>query len=183
MEDFIITTERLGLRRFCVEDAEDFAEILTDDVVSYFEPYDTFSREDALKEAANIAGDERFFAVVLRESNKLIGKVYFEDQKFFGTYEIGYSFNRSFWGKGYALEAACGVIKYGFTELNVRRIIAEADVRNTRSLKLLDSAGMRREGVYIKSASFQKDENGEPLYSDYVTFAILRDEWQERQGV
>ncbi len=176
MGKYLFTTDRLGLRRFRAADAEDFAEILTDEEVSYFEPYDTFAKEDALLEAEKLDGDERFYAVILKETGKLIGKIYFEDKKFFGAYEIGYSFNRKFWGHGYALEAVRGVMNNAFA-LGVRRIIAEADVRNTRSLKLLERAGMRREGVYLKSAYFQKDENGEPVWSDYAAYAILNEEW------
>ena len=158
MTNFIFETERLGLRRFEVSDGEDFAEILTD-------------------EAEKLAGDERFFAVIIKETGKLVGKIYFEDKKFFGTWEIGYSFNRKYWGNGYALEAVKGVINYAFSEMNVRRIYAEADVLNTRSIKLLERAGLRREGVFIKSAYFKKDNNGEPIWGDFASYAILKDEY------
>ncbi len=177
MTNFIFETERLGLRRFEVSDGEDFAEILTDEETSYFEPYDTFTYENAIKEAEKLAGDERFFAVIIKETGKLVGKIYFEDKKFFGTWEIGYSFNRKYWGNGYALEAVKGVINYAFSEMNVRRIYAEADVLNTRSIKLLERAGLRREGVFIKSAYFKKDNNGEPIWGDFASYAILKDEY------
>ncbi len=180
MADFILETERLGLRRFEASDGEDFAEILTDEETSYFEPYDTFTYENAVKEAEKLAGDERFFAVILKDTGKLIGKIYFEDKKFFGAWEIGYSFNRKFWGNGYALEAVKGVMNYAFTEMNVRRIYAEADVLNTRSIKLLERAGLRKEGVFVKSAYFQKDKNGEPIWGDFADYAILKDEYNSK---
>ncbi len=182
MSDFLITSQRLGLRRFKASDAEDFSELLTDDEVCYFEPYDTYTLEEALTKAEELDGDERFYAVILKSTGKLIGKVYFEDKMFFGAFEIGYSFNRRFWDKGYAAEAVRAVMDNAFGVMNVRRIIAEADVRNTRSIKLLERVGMRREGVYLKSAYFQKDENGDPVWSDYATYALLKEEWEQSRS-
>lgn len=177
MQEYLFESERLGIRRFLPDDSEDFAEILTDEITSYFEPYDVFSEEAALKEAEKLAYDERFFAVILKKTGKLIGKIYFENLKFFGSYEIGYSFNRSFWGNGYASEAVRAMFKYAFEKMKVRRIYAEADVRNERSVKLLERVGMRREGTFVKSAYFQKDENGMPVWSDFACFALLSEEF------
>lgn len=181
MEQFIFETERLGIRMFCSSDSEEFAQILIDTEVCYFEPSGVFPREKALAEAAKLAEDKRFFAVVLKENNKLIGKLFFEDKDFFGAYEIGYTFNRSYWGKGYALESVNGMFRYAFEKMNVRRIIAEADIKNTRSLNLLERAGMRREGVFKKSAAFRKNSLGEPVFSDFVSYAILKDEFDNKE--
>ncbi|MCH5208059.1 MAG: GNAT family N-acetyltransferase [Oscillospiraceae bacterium] len=183
MEQFVFTTERLGIRRFCPSDSEDFAEILTDPEVCHFEPSGVFPREKALAEAAKLAKDERFFAVVLTENNKLIGKLYFKDMDYYGAYEIGYTFNRSYWGKGYALEAVRGMFGFAFEKMNVRRIIAEADIKNTRSIRLLERAGMRREGVFIQSSAFRKDELGEPVFEDYASYAILKSEFNKEKAV
>ena len=64
----IIETERLIIRRFKSCDAEDFAEILTDEKIVYFEPYDVFSFESAKKEAETLSHNESFYAVVLKLS-------------------------------------------------------------------------------------------------------------------
>lgn len=183
MEQFVFKTERLGIRRFCSSDSEDFAEILTDPEVCRFEPSGVFPRERALAEAAKLADDKRFFAVVLKENNKLIGKLYFEDKDYYGAYEIGYTFNRSYWGKGYALEAVCGMFRFAFEKMNVRRIIAEADIKNTRSIRLLERAGMRKEGIFIQSASFRKSDLGEPVFEDFASYAILKSEFNKESAV
>ncbi len=181
MNKYIFESQRLGLRRIEECDAQDLSEIFTNEEVSYFEPYDVFTKAAALKEARSLIGDERFFAVIRKSDEKLIGKIYFEDKHFFGTWEIGYSFNRSCWSKGYATEAVRAVMEYAFTKMNVRRIYAEADVRNVRSIKVLEKSGMRREGVYVKSAYFQKDENGEPVWSDFAAYALLAQEWTSKE--
>ena len=69
----LFTTERLTVRKFRPEDWDDLAEILTDPKVTYFEPYETFTREACVKEAASFAESDEFYAVVL--DNKVIGKI------------------------------------------------------------------------------------------------------------
>ncbi len=101
-----------------------------------------------------IAHNPAFYAVELKASGKVIGKLYLKNQDFFDSYELGYTFNRNYWGKGYASESAKALMQYAFTELSARRIIAEADIRNTRFCRLLEKLGFRREGVFIQSAAF-----------------------------
>ena len=54
--------------------ADDLADILTDDEVTYFEPYATFTREACVQEAVNFSQSDEFFAVVY--NGKVIGKIY-----------------------------------------------------------------------------------------------------------
>ena len=53
--DIFFGTKRLSVRRFRSADGDDLAEILTDKEVTYFEPYDTFTHEAAVAEAAMFA--------------------------------------------------------------------------------------------------------------------------------
>ena len=71
----LFTTERLSVRKFIPDDYDDLADILTDTEVTYFEPYETFTREACVQEAINFSKSEEFFAVVLND--KVIGKIYF----------------------------------------------------------------------------------------------------------
>ena len=61
MSDFQIHTERLLVRRFTPMDGSDFAGILTDPETVYYEPYEVFTREQAVAEAAIRAGARFFF--------------------------------------------------------------------------------------------------------------------------
>lgn len=45
--------------------------------------------------------------------------------------ELGYTINKAFWGKGYASEAAKGMLQFGFMNLNLHRISARCDSMNT----------------------------------------------------
>ncbi len=168
----LFRTERLTVRKFRASDADDLAEILTDSEVTYFEPYETFTAEQCVKEAQFFSTSDEFFAVVL--NGKVIGKLYFSKRDF-GSYELGYTFNRSFWGKGYAAESSKGMLEYAFRVLGVRRVIAEVNARNDRSIRLLRSIGMREEAKFTEYVP--RKENAE-IYDDMYTFAILNKEYK-----
>ncbi len=170
--DTLFVTERLSVRKFVPNDYKDLADILTDDEVTYFEPYDTFTKEACIQEAINFSKSKEFFAVVLND--KVIGKIYFSD-KCFGNYEIGYTFNKNFQGKGYAYESICGMIKYAFSILEVRRIFAEIDSRNIKSINLVERIGMRKEAEHKEL--FPQKENNE-VYNDFYIYAILKKEFK-----
>ena len=59
---------------------------------------------------------------------------------------IGYCFNKRFWGRGYATEAAKALVALGFRELSLHRVFATCDPTNTASARVLEKAGMIREG-------------------------------------
>lgn len=168
----IFATERLTVRKFEPNDFEDLAEILTDSEVIYFEPYETFTREACVQEAVKFSESEEFFAVIL--NNKVIGKIYFS-KKDFGSYEIGYTFNGEYQGKGYAYESVKGMIVYAFSDLDVRRIFAEINARNTKSIRLVQRLGMRKEAEHIEIYPRKEDEN---IFDDILVYAILKKEFK-----
>ncbi len=169
----LFTTEHLSVRKFIPDDHNDLADILTDAEVTYFEPYETFTRGACIQEAINFSKSEEFFAVVLND--KVIGKIYFSD-KGFGSYEIGYTFNKFYQGKGYAYESVFGMMKYAFSNLGIRRIFAKIDSRNIKSLNLVERLGMRKEAFHKEL--FPQKENSE-VYNDFYIYAILKKELQD----
>ncbi len=171
-----LETERLVIRRFKEEDWEDLYEYISDEEVVRYEPYQAFSIEASQNEAKSRAENPAFLAVCLKENNKLIGNIYFAKQEF-KTWEIGYVFNRSYQGRGYATEAANAVIAYGFNTRGARRIVAMCNPLNTASWRLLERLGMRREGHLKQNIYFKKDEKGNPIWSDTYEYAILKDEY------
>ncbi len=175
MSDFCINTERLTIRKFKATDWKDLSEILTDENVVYFEPYDAFTVEACKSEAENFANSNNFFAVVLKSEDKVIGKLYFNHEGNHGTYELGYTFNASYQGHGYAKESSRALMHYAFENMDARRIVAFADAANERSWKLLEALGMSKEGK-MKNYTFKhRDENGEPIWQDMLMYAVLKD--------
>ena len=170
-----IETERLIIRNFKPEDGEDLAEILTDPEVTYFEPYETFSHDQALAEAVKFSESNCFYAVALKDTGKVIGKLYFHDDDYFGRFELGFTFNLAYQGKGYAKESSKALINYAFEHMGARRIIAEADTTNEQSWRLLEALGMRREGTYRQACYKHYTEWDDPLWQDIYFYALLKD--------
>lgn len=168
----LFTTERLCVRKFLPTDSDDLAEILTDKDVTYFEPYETFTKEACVKEAENFSKSDEFFAVVLGE--KVIGKLYFSARGN-GSFELGYTFNGNYQGKGYAYESARGFLEYAFNSLGARRIFAEINARNDKSIKLVERLKMRKEATFREL--LPRKENAE-IFDDFLLYAMLKSEFQ-----
>jgi ribosomal-protein-alanine N-acetyltransferase len=64
--------------------------------------------------------------------------------------EIFYNLDPHYWGNGYATETAKRLIQFGFGALKLHRIEAGVATGNTRSIRVLEKAGMTREGLRRK---------------------------------
>ena len=117
------------------------------------------------------------FAVVHKGDNKLIGgcgiRINDSDSE---LAEIGYCFNRSYWGQGFATEAAIEVIGFGFISLDLHRIYATCDADNIASATVLARCKMRKEGHFVR------DKKVRERWRDTMLFAILREEWEALQA-
>jgi RimJ/RimL family protein N-acetyltransferase len=60
---------------------------------------------------------------------------------------LGYVLAKPFWGKGYAPEAVEALIKWGLNQREIYRVWAVCDVENQASARVLEKAGMLREGT------------------------------------
>lgn len=88
--------------------------------------------------------------------------------------EIGYILSRASWGQAYMAEALAALIQFGFDELNLHRIEADIDPRNTASLSSVERLGFIKEG-YLRERWIVDGE-----ISDTVLFGLLRSDWQAR---
>ena len=170
----VAETERLILRRYKKEDLQDLFEYLSDKDVVEYEPYKTMTFSEAEENLEWRIGTDEMIAVELKSSHKMIGNVYL-GKRDFETLEIGYVFNRNYWGKGYAVESCEALIAQAFSN-GVHRIYAECDPLNENSWKLLEALGFRREAHFRKNVYFWKDENGKPIWKDTYIYAKLNDD-------
>jgi len=60
--------------------------------------------------------------------------------------ELGYTFDSSFWGHGYATEAAQCVFAYARDTLGLKRVVSVIHGDNARSLRVAERCGLRRDG-------------------------------------
>ena len=61
--------------------------------------------------------------------------------------DLGYVIAREYWGKGYASEATKAVVDWAISQDEIYRVWATCDVENIASARVLEKAGMQREGV------------------------------------
>lgn len=166
-----IETERLILRRFREQDLEDLYEYLSDEEVVRFEPYRPMSREEVRENLRWRIGAEEMIAVEESATGKLLGNLFLAREEF-ETMELGYVFNRAFWGRGFAWGSCAALIQKCFQE-GVHRIIARFDSLNPASWHLLDSLGFQRKAHLRENVYFWEDENGRPIWKDTFLYSLL----------
>ena len=92
-----LETDALVLRRFRESDLEDLYEYLSDGEVVKYEPYKPMDRAEVRENLQWRISTDEMIAVELKAEHKLIGNVYL-GKRDFSSLELGYVFNRSYWG-------------------------------------------------------------------------------------
>ena len=78
---------------------------------------------------------------------------------------------REFWGKGYGSDAMRVVLRYAFTELNLRRVTLNVFEYNPRAIRAYEKLGFQQEG------RVRKYLNREGRRWDLVYMGIMKEEW------
>ena len=165
-----IQTQRTILRDFTPEDAPDLQEIFGDaETMTYVEPpYDIEKTTSFLRDFC--IGRKGAKACVHKESGKVIGYLLFCGPEE-GVYEMGWIFNRAWWGQGYAYESCSALIGYALTELNAHKIFAEA-IDAVKSVGLMKKLGMRLEGIQ----RLQTQDN-QGRWADLYFYGLLKEDY------
>jgi len=179
--DYPITTDRLLLRPFVSADAVAMHTYKSREDVCQFLPHDVLSLEQVIERIATVYARTAFdddgqsltLAVRERSSRALIGAVIlFGHSREHRAGEIGYVLHPEHRGHGYATEATQAMLRLGFDELGLHRIVARLDARNTASVRVVERLGMRREAHFV-SNEYLKGE-----WTDELVYALLEDEWR-----
>jgi RimJ/RimL family protein N-acetyltransferase len=148
----VAETQRLRLRHFVDSDVDAMARVFGDPEVMRF-GRSVQTREWVRGWLARCADsyarrDYGLWAAEERQVGEVIGYcglTYFPDINGRPEIEIGYRLARSFWGRGYATEAARAVRDHAFAALGLRRLIALVDPDNIGSIRVAEKLGMRHE--------------------------------------
>jgi len=81
--------------------------------------------------------------------------------------ERGYWLDAKYWNQGFATEAVKSIITFGFDELKLKRIYATHFDHNLASGRVMEKAGMQREGT-LKCHTLK---NGK--YQNHILYAII----------
>ena len=145
-------TERLRLRPPRIEDAPAiFHGYAQDSEVSRFLVWSPHRRivetEEFLARCIAKWVDESAFpwALIKKDDDELIGMIELRIEG--PRANIGYVLRRSAWGHGYASEAAKLIVEWAINQDSIYRVWAVCDAENKASARVLEKAGMQREGV------------------------------------
>ncbi|NLA84266.1 MAG: GNAT family N-acetyltransferase [Clostridiales bacterium] len=147
-------TERLVLRRFVIEDAQDMFNNWANDpeVTKYlsWEPHGSIEvTENLLRIWEKDYENPKCYNWAIVFDGHLNGSIgLLNPRDDMGEAEAGYCISKAYWGRGIAAEALAAVLKYAFEEAGFRRIIAKHDVRNPNSGKVMRKCGMK----YVETA-------------------------------
>ncbi|MCQ6957894.1 GNAT family N-acetyltransferase [Mucilaginibacter aquariorum] len=106
------------------------------------------------------------WAITLQDSDTLIGTIgYWRMLPEHYRAEIGYMLNPAYQGKGLMSEALNMVIQYGFNNIGLHSIEANANPANQASIKLLEKTGFVREGYFKENYYFNGNFLDSAIYS------------------
>ncbi|MET3576273.1 GNAT family protein [Bhargavaea ullalensis] len=115
---------------------------------------------------------EYSFGIFRADNNRLIGHIslYGIKRLPFLSGFVGYSIDQSETGKGIATEAVRLIVGFGFERAGLHRIEAYVSPNNVGSVRVLEKAGLQREGL-LRQLLFI---NG--VWEDHYVYAILEDD-------
>jgi RimJ/RimL family protein N-acetyltransferase len=173
------STERLTLRRLASGDWKDLLEILSDEETFRYTAGHPLDEEAILKWLESdphvrlTTPDQMFWlAMTLSNEGKLIGNLGMRlsapDMR---QAHVTIQMNRAYQRQRFATEALTSILTFCFDHLRLHRVSASCDSRNAAAVKLLEKAGLRREGEFVQDSQI----HGE--WRNTVWYALLREEF------
>jgi RimJ/RimL family protein N-acetyltransferase len=176
-----IRGEQLLLRPLTGRDTEALLAYRGREDVCRYVPFEPMTREGITERLAGQwarteltgEGQSLTLGAEVRQTGELAGdSVLFWRSREHAGGEIGYVFNPGLGGRGYATEAVTMMLRLGFQELGMHRIIARIDERNQPSVRLARRVGMRQEARLVENEFFKGE------WSTELDFAMLAAEWR-----
>lgn len=174
-----LSTDRLLLRRWRVDDREAVYEMNSDPVVmATIGPVLTREQSDAAVDRWEAAFDRYGFGLWCVEvDGSCAGFVGLDVPWFREGVEIGWRLRSSYWGQGIATEAATSVLAYGFGPAGLDEIVSFTAATNARSRRVMERLGLRRDpSADFLHPSLSVDD---PL-APHVLYRLAADEYRSR---
>lgn len=169
----VLETERLILRGFRAADAPDLAAIHGDEqTMRYLGGVFDASLAEAYKSMMVYTGHWSLhgcgkWAVEEKASGRLVGRTGYMDPPYeWPGLELGWTFNRETWGKGYATESAVAARDWAFDVLGVEHVMSMIDPENAASQAVARKVGEQPWRPFV----YRGHEN--------MLWKITRTEWQ-----
>lgn len=173
-----IQTQRLILRQLILADTDGIFAIRSNYEVTKYNSgaaYQTKSQAEDLITGIQAEYDEHKavrWGITLKPDDTVIGMTGFNYwHQVDNRASIGFDLAQVHWRKGIMREAVTAMINFGFTEMKLHRIEADASIYNTASIGLLTSLGFQQEG--LQREQYYEDD----AYHDLAIFALLEGDW------
>lgn len=179
----VITTPRLSIREFTLDDVNAYHDIFSNPEVTRYLSWGPYTSMD---QTANfiqrVTVDQKRtprksyeFAIVFQSTDELIGYTILQVNITNRSAERGIYLKPAVWNKGLATEAQSAMLDLGFDQLGLHRIWATCDPDNLSSQAVMKKTGMTYEGRLRESRWNARDQT----YRDSLLFSILNTEWAE----
>jgi [ribosomal protein S5]-alanine N-acetyltransferase len=144
-------SNRLILCKPVKADFERFYEIHSDPETNIFNPNGAMNFEMAEKAFTKMTDHWKengfgTWSIREKENSEFIIGFGGLDYRLYGNetkLNLGYRFDKGYWGKGYATELAQNAIEFGFNELHLKEIFAIVRPKHLVSIKVLEKCSMR----------------------------------------
>src|SRR5438309_8129816 len=153
----ILETDRLLLRQYVEEDAEAFFRLNTTPEVLRFVPDKALLSVEQARQILidHPMADYRKYgfgrgACILKNTGEQIGFAGLKYLEELGEVDVAYRLLPKYWGQGLATEAALASVRFGFADLDLKRIIGLVMPENKASVRVLEKTGLR----YVETATF-----------------------------
>ncbi|MFN8185762.1 MAG: GNAT family N-acetyltransferase [Gaiellales bacterium] len=151
----VLETERLTFRLLRMDDLDRLYALYRDPEVRRYFPEGTLTHEqtrDELEWIIDVSYRRYGFglwATTDRETGELIGRCGLIPWTIDGRdeVEVAYLLARDRWGRGLATEAASAILRYGFEQLRLTRLVCLVDPEHLTSRRVAEKIGMTLERV------------------------------------
>ncbi|WMJ23733.1 GNAT family N-acetyltransferase [Paludicola sp. MB14-C6] len=168
-------TDRLNIRQATIEDFNDYIEMRNSEYVLQYNAMKKLTDEQAMKNLKEYSNSENAFLLHLRENNKVIGAVFFEEDALrYGVNSIclAYFLNEKYASNDYMTEALSCILEFLFEIKKVDVVSARVFAENEASKALLQKLGFIKEGCIRKCVKGYRDI----IFDDFI-FSILKEEY------
>ena len=149
----ILETERLLFRHLVPEDLDALYRLYSDSEIRRYFPEGTLTYAETKEELEwFLNGHPRhpelgLWATIHRATNQFVGRCGLLPWTLEGRaeVEVAYLLDKAFWGQGLATEAAGAILRYGFEQLQLRRLVCLVDPNNQASINVARKLGMAME--------------------------------------
>ena len=171
-------TERLSLKEFKPEFAQDIFKLLSDEGVSNHEaraPFTDLAQAERYIHYREFITRKKsegiIWAISLRGRDEVIGDIGYSPHHGYNA-EIGFKLRSDYWRQGLMTEAIRAVIRFLFSQTDAHRIEATTRPGNLAATSVLEKNGFQKEGI-MRECEHHKGQS-----YDLVMNSLLRREYQ-----